>query len=213
MNARSLWFAALLALAACNGGGGGGDGNNGGSGNGPLPEPDRGSDPFQFSKAAPETYSRVDRMGAPVVATVLLPTAQKDRFNAGDPADDGDFAEFMIPTLNRLHFELDGALTAAGFTPCAVDVCSRQAVPNIIPDVLRLQLDQRDGFPNGRRLEDSVVDRILAIALLDLTNSEARCAGKACTVDSLVQLPLNPAFNEEPYELDFPYLGLPHPPP
>lgn len=210
MNARSLWFAALLTLAACGGGGGDGGDDNG---EGALPEPDRGSDPFQFSKADPATYARVDRMGAPVVATVLLPTAQKDRFNAGDPEDDGDFAEFMIPTLDRLHFELDDALRAAGFTPCAVDVCARQAVPNIIPDVLRLRLDQRDGFPNGRRLEDSVVDRILAVALLDLTNASARCAGKACTIDSLVQLPLNPAFNEEPYELAFPYLGLPHPPP
>ena len=210
MNAGKLCCAALmLSLAACGGGGGGG----GDAGPGPLPEPDRGADPFVFSKADPATYTRVDRMGAPVVATVLLPTAQKDRFNAGDPEDDGDFAEFMIPTLNRLHFELDDALRAAGFTPCAVDVCTRQAVPGIIPDVLRLQLDRLDGFPNGRRLEDSVVDRILAIALLDLTTPGAVCNGKACTVDSLVTLPLNPAFNEVPLQASFPYLGLPHPPP
>jgi hypothetical protein len=192
-----------LLLAAC-----GGD-------DGAAPtatEMPRGADPFVFSTTTPDAYVQVDRMGAPVVATVLLPRSQKDNFNHGVPADDGDFAQFAVPTLHELHFELDHALRDLGFTPCEVDVCVRQAAPKVFPDVLHLRLADPDGFPNGRRLEDSVVDRVLAIALLDVT-TPGDCRGTPCTVDSLVEFGLNPSVNDEPLLADFPYLGLPHPPP
>ena len=171
---------------------------------------DRGPDPFVFSTEPPEAYLRVDRMGAPVVATVLLPTSEKDRFNQDDPVNDGDYSEFIVPTLDRLHFELDDDIVALGLTPCAVDTCVRQAVPMVVPDTLRLVLAQPDGFPNGRRLEDSVVDRIIAVALLD-TDSPGDCRGVPCTIDSFVDVPVNPTANELPFLADFPYLAPPHP--
>ena len=171
---------------------------------------DRGPDPFVFSTAPPEAYARVDRMGAPVVATVLLPTSQKDRFNQDDPINDGDYSEFVVPTLERLHFELDDDLAALGLATCAIDVCVRQAVPMVVPDVLRLTLAQPDGFPNGRRLEDSVVDRIVAVALLDL-DTPGDCTGSPCTVDTFVQIPVNPTANDLAFLPDFPYLAPPHP--
>jgi len=179
-----------------------------------APEPmlDRGPDPFVFSTAAPEAYLRVDRMGAPVVATVLLPTSQKDRFNQDDPINDGDYSEFVVPTLEQLHHELDDDLVALALTPCAVDICVRQAVPMVVPDVLHLTLADPDGFPNGRRLEDSVVDRIVAVALLDI-DTPGDCNGTPCSVDSLVAIPMNPTANELAFLADFPYLATPHPPP
>jgi hypothetical protein len=171
---------------------------------------DRGADPFVFSTQPPEAYARVDRMGAPVVATVLLPTSQKDRFNGDDPINDGDYSEFVVPTLERLHFELDDDLAALNLATCAVDGCVRQAVPMVVPDVLRLRLAQADGFPNGRRLEDSVVDRIIAVALLDI-DTPGDCMGTSCTVDSFVAIPVNPTANELTFLPDFPYLAPPHP--
>jgi hypothetical protein len=188
----------LLAalLAACGGGGG------------KAPADDRGADPYAFSREPLAAYRQVDRMGAPVVATVLLPTSQKDNFNEGNPEDDGDFAPFVVKSLAQLHFELDDDLIALDMTPCAVDICTRQAVPKIVPDVLRLRLDQPDGFPNGRRLQDSVVDRILAIALLDLS-TPGDCRGEPCAFDSFVRLPLNPPANDAAFLADFPYLAPP----
>jgi hypothetical protein len=171
---------------------------------------DRGADPFVFSTEPPAAYARVDRMGAPVVATVLLPTSEKDRFNRGDPIDDGDYSEFVVPTLERLHFELDDDLAGLGLATCAVDVCVRQAVPMVVPDVLRLTLARADGFPNGRRLEDSVVDRIVAVALLDL-DTPGDCMGTPCTVDSFVAVPVNPVANDLAFLPDFPYLAPPQP--
>ena len=173
---------------------------------------DRGADPFVFATAAPEAYARVDRMGAPVVATVLLPTSEKDRFNQDDPVNDGDYSEFVVPTLEQLHHELDDDLVALALTPCAVDICVRQAVPMVVPDALRLTLALPDGFPNGRRLEDSVVDRIVAVALLDI-DTPGDCNGTPCSVDSLVAIPMNPTANELAFLADFPYLATPHPPP
>jgi hypothetical protein len=171
---------------------------------------DRGPNPFVFSTQPLEAYARVDRMGAPVVATILLPTSEKDRFNQDDPINDGDYSEFVVPTLERLHFELDDDLVALALTPCAVDDCVRQAVPMVVPDVLHLKLADPDGFPNGRRIEDSVVDRILAIALLD-SSTPGACGGTPCTVDSLVAIPVNPPANELTFLPDFPYLAPPHP--
>ncbi len=178
--------------------------------NPPEPMLDRGADPFVFSTTPPEGYARVDRTGAPVVATVLLPTSQRNRFNEDDPVNDGDYSEFVVPTLERLHFELDDDLVALGLTPCAVDGCVRQAVPMVVPDVLHLTLAQSDGFPNGRRLEDSVVDRIIAVALLDI-ETPGDCTGAPCTVDSFVEIPINPTANELAFLPDFPYLAPPHP--
>jgi len=84
-----------------------------------------------------------------------------------------------------------------------------QAVPQIVPDVLTYNLDQPDGFPNGRRLKDSVVDRFLVPALLDV-NEQGDCNGAPCGLTSFEDLPLNPPVNELPFSSDFPFLPAPH---
>lgn len=174
---------------------------------------DRGADPFLFRTEAPEAYVRVDRMGVAAVATLVLPGgAPRDQFNFGEPADDGDYSGLIVPRLNKIHFELDDDLAAAGLTPCALDLCVQQAVPGIVPDVIRLELAAADAFPNGRTLADPVVDRLVAIALLDLT-TPGDCNGAPCSVSTFANLPLNPPANELPLLPDFPYFAQPHPPP
>lgn len=174
---------------------------------------DRGADPFLFRADPYETYVRVDRMGVAAVATLVLPAGTtRDRFNFGEPGDDGDYSGQIVTRLNKIHFELDDDLLAAGLTPCAIDVCIRQAVPGIVPDVIHLAPAQPDAFPNGRTLADPVVDRLVAIALLDLTGP-GDCNGAPCTVATFEDLPLNPPANEFALLPDFPYFALPHPPP
>jgi len=168
--------------------------------------------PFVFQKFDRASYAQVDRMGQPVVATVLLKTADKDRFNSTAPAEDADYASLMLQRLQELHTGLDDALIAAGITPCAVDVCSRQVVSKIIPDTLQLDLSQPDGFPNGRRFEDITVDRILSLALSDMT-TPGDCNGRPCTVQAFELIPNNPTRNESPFLAQFPYLAAAHPPP
>ena len=184
-----------------------------GSGNsGAAPEPalDRGPDPFVFATAPLSAYAQIDRMGQPVVATVLLHTAQKDAFNAGEPADDGNFAGFMTGRLEELHRALDGPMSDIGITPCALDVCIRQVLSKIVPDTLQLNLSKPDGFPNGRRFKDVTVDRILSMALTD-TTTPGLCNGVPCSVTSFESIPLNPTHNELPLMTEFPYLAPPHP--
>lgn len=204
---RRWWIGVVCAaglLAGCGGGGGGADGTP------PLPEPVPGS--FSFETADKSAYLRVDRMGQPVVATVLLKTADKDAFNSTDPAEDADYSSLMLERLRELHTGLDDALIAKGITPCALDVCTRQVVNKIIPDTLQLDLSQPDGFPNGRRFEDITVDRILSMALAD-TTTPGDCNGRPCTVQAFELLPSNPTRNESPFLAQFPYLAPPHPPP
>lgn len=211
---KTQTYSALLLvslLAACGGGGGGGNSASSSSGGG---EQSRGADPFVFATAPITSYARVDRMGGPVTATVLLPTSMKDAFNASNPNNDSDYAPTMVGVLKKIHFELDDDLIAAGLKPCELNQCVGQAVgiPAIIPDMLSLKLDQPDGYPNGRRFADSSVDTLLAYALLDLTSTNG-CGGGPCTKSTLATLPLNPPSNDKVFEVDFPYLGLPQPTP
>ncbi|MDR3418038.1 MAG: DUF4331 family protein [Nevskia sp.] len=197
-----------LLLSSCGGGSGGPSSYN--------------PQGFSFATAPASAYTRVDRMGGPVTATVLITAAHKDLFNSTDPVDDGQYAAEEINTLKYLHYELDPQLSSLGLSSCArtcsafstcnVDLCVQQAVPLIIPDLLHLDLTKPDGFPNGRRFQDAVVDRVLAKALLDLT-TPGSCGSAPCTGDTLANLPLNPPQNDKPFCSDFPFLADPWPAP
>jgi hypothetical protein len=65
---------------------------------------------------------------------------------------------------------------------------------------LQINLNAPSGFPNGRRLEDSVVDITLAALLLDLTRHSAA---------TFLGLPLNPPANDRPFRAEFPFLAPP----
>ena len=68
----------------------------------------------------------------------------------------------------------------------------------IIPDTLTLDLTRPSGFPNGRDLEDPVVDLTLAVILLDLTRHSAA---------TFANLPVNPDMNDVPLRDSFPYFA------
>jgi hypothetical protein len=70
----------------------------------------------------------------------------------------------------------------------------------VIPDTLQIRLNQAPGFPNGRRLPDSVVDITLAALLLDL---------RVHSAGTFVGLPLNPPANDRAFRAGFPFLAPP----
>jgi len=98
--------------------------------------------------------------------------------------------------------------TAPPGAPLNVQPCLDQPVgpgkPSVanlvVPDTIKVDLKQPSGFPNGRRLTDSVIDTELAWIFLDLTKVPA---------DTLVKLPLGPQANDVPFRPDFPYLAAP----
>lgn len=77
----------------------------------------------------------------------------------------------------------------------------RPSVANfVVPDTIKVDLSQPSGFPNGRRLTDSVIDTELAWLFIDLTKHPA-------TV--LASRPLGPQANDVPFRSEFPYLAAP----
>ncbi len=161
-------------------------------------------------------YARVDRMGQPAVATALIPSGQKDDFNQADPTADADFLDEYVATLIFVNNALEDDVTGAGLTSCASDTagnidvdadianCAAVAAPVLSPDVITINTATATSWPNGRGLDDQVVDRILAAALVDVGMHG---------LDILASLPLNPAANDARADVmvstSFPYLRLP----
>ncbi|MBV9840001.1 MAG: hypothetical protein JOY99_00445 [Sphingomonadaceae bacterium] len=71
----------------------------------------------------------------------------------------------------------------------------------VLPDVVTMDLNVANGYPNGRRLEDPVVDETIAAAFLDLTKYSPLV---------LANIPLDPSGNDEPLPGVFPYLAEAH---
>ncbi len=97
-------------------------------------------------------FRQIDREGLPAVNVALTPFNQKNRYNAATPSLDatGFFAPGIV-----------GTLTALGASQSAINTLAGLAVTN--GDILRLNTAAPSGFPNGRRLQDDVIDTILGI--------------------------------------------------
>ena len=144
------------------------------------------------------TGQRVDRMGMPAIATAVI--TSKDAYNAADPTDDaaGAFVPEIVQNVSGIHAALDDDLIGAGLTPATTDKAIAQAAPIVVPDVIRIDVSQPAGFPNGRRLIDPVIDVTLAVVLLDLDVHPATAL-----------IGLNPTANDRPFGTRFPFLAPP----
>lgn len=102
--------------------------------------------------------TQADRMGRPAINTVLVTSARKDAFNRAQPRDDAAFrsdAAAIIASLNGGDAE-----TAAGLAEF------------LFPDILTYSPGSAPGFPNGRRLEDDVIDAELQLLTGDPSVSD-----------------------------------------
>lgn len=212
---RALTLAlATMGLAACNDGGG-----TTVQVITPLVVDPVDAGPFVFRTEAVSRYSRVDRMGQPATATVLIDSATpapaapgnaanpngnlRDAFNRANPQDDAaQFGGGFVERLRLIHFKLAPNLRSFGLTPCSsqsgtdpnvtgtnIDICLAQAAGVVLPDVISLNLAQPDGWPNGRHFDDPVVDRLVAAALLNISQPPA---SPPHNLNTLAGLPLNP---------------------
>jgi hypothetical protein len=129
-------------------------------------------------------WVQVSRLGNPLVNEVLIPLGQKDGWNGSEPEDDAQFLErYTSPEVtklaNALYPALDDAPESGRRDIAAILLTGIPGVNFTGPtpaDLLRLNTGvapdkpvgrgnrlgalagELSGFPNGRRLEDDVVD-------------------------------------------------------
>ncbi|GGC68045.1 DUF4331 domain-containing protein [Marinobacter halophilus] len=171
-------------------------------------------------------YTQVSRLGMPLVNEVVIGLKDKDRFNASEPKDDGQFATYVTnPTLPALLEILFPGVAVAPATPrndlvtafltgvpdlnSPVGVTGSEMLrlnPNIPATMAGAQNDlgvlggDNAGFPNGRRPVDDTIDIALRVVMGALTND---APNKDAPLTDGVQL--------DPTELQvvFPYLATP----
>ena len=184
---------------------------------------------------ASSEWVQVSRLGAPLVNEVVIPIDDKDVWNGSNPNDDVQFAEYVAnPELATLFKALygiqvppQGAFGSASQRDDLIaifltGVPGLTKLPNVVPsEQLRLNVaiastgtpntmgvlaGDNQGFPNGRRLTDDVIDismRAVAGAAYPLFHPEF-------VPDSTgVQLGDGVDANDAPFRHSFPYLALP----
>jgi hypothetical protein len=117
-----------------------------------------------------------DRMGRAAINTALIPDALKDAFNSG------------VPHTDRLNFwdTVLATLKADGNPPDeALDL-----VMLLLPDLNTFDVTDPKGFPNGRRLDDDVIDIEFGL-ILKHAGVTTDCVG-----------------NDSDFRFGFPYLAV-----
>ena len=151
---------------------------------------------FEQPEKVHAPYRQVSRLGMPLVNELVIGVKDKNRFNASEPADDGQFLTYVThPTLPALLEVLFGVkapqlfprsdlisvfltgvsgLNANGSTAEMLRL-NTSIPPTPKAQQLRLGVLAGDlaGFPNGRRPGDDVVDASLRVAMGALINDAA----------------------------------------
>ena len=140
--------------------------------------------------------SQLDRMGIPAINTALIPSDMKDGFNQGSPATDvaafQDTAEATAQGLrDAVDAVLDDPVGPQDGGPLG-DLTAEQVAGALIPDIVTIDFSQDVVFPNGRQLEDDVIDVALQLVL-------NRTAGVTDAIDG----------NDKSFGGSFPYLAEP----
>jgi len=170
---------------------------------------------FQFASESFDAYTQIDRHGAVEAGTAGIAAPEglgfepgsdisiRNRYNESNPAEDaaGMWLGDISASVTFFHDALDDDLMALGLTPATVDRALMQAGPVIVPDTIKYDPSQPTAYPNGRALEDPVVDITLAAVLLDLGEHP---------LSTFADLPLNPPANDVAFASEFPFLAPPH---
>ncbi len=175
-------------------------------------------------------WTQVSRLGMPLVNELVIGLRDKDRFNASEPRDDAQFADYVthptLPALIELLFPTAPAPTALPRTDLVEAFLTgiqglNQPVAVTASEMLRLNTaiaatgaaqqsslgvlaGDLAGFPNGRRPGDDVVDITLRVAMGVLLPEADAPAGQAPLTDGVLQA-------ASQFDEAFPYLRTPIP--
>jgi hypothetical protein len=172
-------------------------------------------------------FVQVSRLGSPLVNELVIPVEDKDKWNASRPADDGQFLEFVqdpiLPRVINALYGLDvpdsdseeGGIQRADLISVFLTGVEGLNMPKKVTPSEQLRLNMsvppcesdcsplgvidgdNAGFPNGRRLEDDVVDIALQVV-------EGELLGNANDLGDGVDA------NDVSFRDEFPYVALPH---
>jgi hypothetical protein len=171
-------------------------------------------------KGDDEGFVQVSRLGNPLVNEVVIPLGQKDHFNATQPSDDAKlYGQYVLnpelahvmnllfhvnaPEHNRTDIVqalLTGipGKTQIGKHPVPADTLKINlgVPPSANPSPLGVLGGDLQGFPDGRRLTDDVVDISLRVVAGELKGNHVPLGDG---VDA----------NDKPFLSSFPYLAAP----
>lgn len=143
--------------------------------------------------------AQVDRMGRPAIATVFIPNnpfepagtepSLKNTYNHGVPSNDqAQFRPEIVDTLTTLF-----SLNDSAGDDKSDDAAKINALADVIlPDILTFDTSSSQGFLNGRRPADDVIDAELPLVTEGAVTTDC--------VDA----------NDVPFPSGFPYLAGPH---
>ena len=171
------------------------------------------------SETSTGNFVQVSRLGMPLVNEVVIPVGQKDKWNGSKPSDDGQFLSYVtdpeVPKLLQAIYGIPAPATPRndlvsvfltgvpnlnqppGVKPSEMLRLNTDVLPTASPQRLGVLAGDVQGFPNGRRLTDDVLDITLQAA-----------AGVLGGVKTTLGDGVNA--NDVAFRSTFPYLALPH---
>jgi hypothetical protein len=115
-------------------------------------------------------FRQVDRTGIPAVNVALIPFNRKNEYNVATPFLDrrGIFATDILRTLEAIQPTLDTGAETSSPSTLGGNAATLAQVAVLNGDILRLETNTTvtplsTGFPNGRRLQDDVIDTLLTL--------------------------------------------------
>jgi hypothetical protein len=173
---------------------------------------------------------QVSRLGQPLVNELIIGLNDKDKFNASEPKDDAQFADYVthptLPALLELLFGSAGVKAPTAFPRQDLVTVFLTGVPDVnftsaVGEMLRLNTSTPSlpaaqqnnlgviagdsaGFPNGRRPGDDVVDIALRVVMGKLLSTTDAPSGQLPFTDGAL-------VNAGMFQSVFPYLKTPLP--
>lgn len=163
-------------------------------------------------------YRQVSRLGMPLVNEVVIPLKDKNRFNASAPRNDGQFLDYVtkpeLPKLIEAVYGIDapkeprddlvsvfltgvkGLNQPGNVTPSEQLRLNMSTPVSDDPNRLGVIGGDNQGFPNGRRLADDVIDISLQVV-------EGELVGQPNDLSDGVNA------NDVQFGDQFPFLALP----
>lgn len=176
-------------------------------------------------------FRQIQRMANPLINELIIGIGSKDRFSMDFPRNDAQFADFFLdPPIVRIVEALYGGALAVPDAPrldllplvtYAPPIAAEGTPSGPVADLLRLNTGvpatppnainrlgliggDAAGFPNGRRLQDDVVDIVLRVGVGGVLAPSF--AGFAPGINDRLGDGVN--VNDAPYRNTFPYLAL-----
>jgi hypothetical protein len=159
----------------------------------------RGSSKIGVWATTNEGAAQIDRMGRPAIATVFIPNnpfepvgsepSLKNTYNHTAPSEDrAQFRGEIVDTLTLLYSLNDAAGDDKSDDPAKISALADV----ILPDILTFDTKSSQGFLNGRRPADDVIDAELPLVTEGAVKTD--CVGA----------------NDAAFPSGFPYLAGPH---